>query len=140
MVLLKNIALQTTTDKVRLQLQGSDIVSILGFSGLQRCSLSTRRAQKWSGRKNRLHLFFTTFRNLEPEDFLKSSRKLLAKNPEYAARGSEESLLRFQKYIAEVEEGDRYTLLYLPQGKLYLYLNGELSAGELKILYLREPT
>ncbi|MCB0330624.1 MAG: chalcone isomerase family protein [Bdellovibrionales bacterium] len=70
-------------------------------------------------------------RTLKPEDFLKTSRKLMAKNPEYANRNDESSLLKFSSFIQEVKDGDRYTLLYSPEGTLKLIFQGQVL-GEVR--------
>jgi len=63
-------------------------------------------------------------RSLKASDFTKTARKLMAENPAYGEQVSSDVFQEFASYIASVSEGDRYTLLYSPDGTLELLFNG----------------
>lgn len=80
-------------------------------------------AQRWS--EHPLALELSYHRSLKAEDFTKTARKLMGENPEYGKQVESVVFQQFASFIRPVKEGDRYTLLYSPDGTLELLFNGE---------------
>lgn len=78
---------------------------------------------RWSEYPLALELSY--HRSLKAEDFTKTAKKLMGENPEYGNQVESVVFQQFASFIRPVKEGDRYTLLYSPDGTLELLFNGE---------------
>jgi hypothetical protein len=101
----------------RYRFWGFSVYSIALYQGVGTA------AERWSEYPLALELSY--HRSLKAEDFTKTAKKLMEENPEYGKQVESDVFQRFASFIQPVSEGDRYTLLYSPDGTLELLFNGE---------------
>jgi hypothetical protein len=108
-----------------LQIVGASRYRFWGFSvySVALYQEATKAPKRWS--EYPLVLELSYHRSLKAEDFTKTAKKLMGENPEYGTEVESAVFQQFASFIRPVSEGDRYTLLYSPDGTLELLFNGK---------------
>lgn len=78
---------------------------------------------KLSSQDFAITLFY--YRDIKSADFLKSAKKILARNPNWDDYNIDDKLAKFSSYITDVSFGDRYTLIYKSSSDSLILIKNE---------------